>query len=84
MSPKEYEAFIKMDKTYRSVMILGNIRKQSNGKYVYEGSKPDCKAFHQVTLFLSKGGMKIKGVILDSGFCTVWILKCIKICLTHI
>ena len=48
--------------------------------YVYEGSKPDCNAFHQVALFLSKAGMTIKGVILDSGFCTDEVMQTLEKC----
>ena len=48
--------------------------------YVYEGSKPDCQAFHQVSLFLAKAGIKIKGVIVDAGFCTDGVIQTLEEC----
>ena len=48
--------------------------------YVYEGSKPDCAAFHQIALILSGAGIKTKGVILDSGFCTDGVLETLSAC----
>mgnify|MGYP002621506078 CR=1 FL=1 len=48
--------------------------------YVYEGSKPDHQAFHQISLFLAKAGIRIKGVIVDAGFCADEVIQTLEEC----
>ena len=48
--------------------------------FEYEGGIVDCKAFHQIALFLKGAGIEIEGVILDRGFCTEEVIGTINEC----
>ena len=48
--------------------------------YVYEGSKPDQSAFHQVAMILQEAKIELAGVILDAGFCTADVIDTLEKC----
>ena len=48
--------------------------------FVYAGSGPDQQAFHQIALFLGKANIRIKGLIMDAGFCTDRVIATAEEC----
>ena len=48
--------------------------------FVYAGSEPDQQAFHQIALFLGKADIKVKGLIMDAGFCTDKVIATAEEC----
>ena len=70
-------------KSGNSVDIIGQIWAvdASNGMpitwTVIEGNVPDCKAFDNILSQLKESGIKVKGVLLDSGFASEQIMNAI-------
>ena len=70
-------------KSANSVDIIGQILAvdASNGMpitwTVIEGNVPDCKAFDNILSQLKASGIKVKGVLLDSGFASEQIMNAI-------
>ena len=70
-------------KSGNSVDIIGQIWAvdASNGMpitwSVIEGNVPDCKAFDNILSQLKASGIKVKGVLLDSGFASEQIMNAI-------
>ena len=70
-------------KSGNSVDIIGQIWAvdASNGMpitwTVIEGNVPDCKAFYNILSQLKESGIKVKGVLLDSGFASEQIMNAI-------
>ena len=70
-------------KSGNSVDIIGQIWAvdASNGMpitwSVIEGNVPDCKAFDNILSQLKESGIKVKGVLLDSGFASEQIMNAI-------
>ena len=70
-------------KSANSVDIIGQIWAvdASNGMpitwTVIEGNVPDCKAFDNILSQLKESGIKVKGVLLDSGFASEQIMNAI-------
>ena len=70
-------------KSANSVDIIGQIWAvdASNGMpitwTVIEGNVPDCKAFDNILSQLKASGIKVKGVLLDSGFASEQIMNAI-------
>ena len=48
--------------------------------YMYEGSRPDQSAIHQVAQILSSADIEIAGVVMDAGFCVEDVIETMEEC----